>query len=51
MEIISVTYASSPSSDLLIQTLEFDNETAGMIRLTKLVITTRLKILRRLLAG
>ena len=33
MSIISVTYASSPSSDLLISTLEFNNETAGAIRL------------------
>ena len=30
---LSVTYASSPSSDLLISTLEFNNDTAGAIRL------------------
>jgi hypothetical protein len=35
MEILSITYASSPSSDLLIQTLEFNNETAGVIRLAQ----------------
>ncbi len=35
MPIISVTYASSPSSDLLISTLEFNNETAGVIRLAQ----------------
>jgi hypothetical protein len=35
MTILSVTYASSPSSDLLIPTLEFNNETAGVIRLAK----------------
>lgn len=28
MKTLSVTYASSPSSDLLIPTLEFNNETA-----------------------
>ena len=33
MTILSVTYASSPSSDLLIPTLEFKNEAAGVIRL------------------
>ena len=35
MPILSVTYASSPSSDLLIPTLEFNNETAGAIRLAQ----------------
>ena len=35
MSIISVTYASSPSSDLLIPTLEFKNEAAGVIRLAQ----------------
>ena len=35
MPILSVTYASSPSSDLLISTLEFNNETAGAIRLAQ----------------
>ena len=35
MTILSVTYASSPSSDLLISTLEFNNETAGVIRLAQ----------------
>ena len=35
MAIINVTYASSPSSDLLISTLEFNNETAGVIRLAQ----------------
>ena len=35
MTILSVTYASSPSSDLLIPTLEFNNETAGVIRLAQ----------------
>ena len=35
MPIISVTYASAPSADLLISTLEFNNETAGVIRLAK----------------
>jgi len=34
--ILSVTYASSPSSDLLIPTLEFNNEAAGVIRLAHL---------------
>ena len=33
--IVSMTYASSPSSDLLISTLEFNNETAGVIRLAQ----------------
>lgn len=32
---VSITYASSPSSDLLISTLEFNNETAGVIRLAQ----------------
>ena len=31
--IIEITYASAPSSDMLIPTLEFNNETAGVIRL------------------
>ena len=35
MKTLSVTYASSPSSDLLIPTLEFNNETAGVIRLAQ----------------
>jgi len=35
MALINVTYASSPSSDLLIPTLEFNNETAGVIRLAQ----------------
>ena len=35
MTLTSVTYASSPSSDLLISTLEFNNETAGVIRLAQ----------------
>ena len=35
MKTISVTYASSPSSDLLIPTLEFKNEEAGVIRLAQ----------------
>ena len=35
MKILSVTYASSPSSDLLIPTLEFNNEAAGVIRLAQ----------------
>ena len=33
--ILSVTYASSPSSDILIPTLEFNNEAAGVIRLAQ----------------
>ena len=33
--LINITYASSPSSDLLIPTLEFNNETAGVIRLAQ----------------
>lgn len=35
MTLISATYASSPTSDLLISTLEFNNETAGVIRLAQ----------------
>ena len=35
MNIVSVTYASSPSADLLIPTLEFNNEAAGVIRLAQ----------------
>ena len=35
MAILSITYASSPSSDLLIPTLEFKNEAAGVIRLAQ----------------
>ena len=35
MEIIGITYASSPSSDLLTPTLEFNNESAGVIRLAQ----------------
>ena len=35
MQIISVTYASSPSVDLLIPPLEFNNEAAGAIRLAQ----------------
>jgi len=35
MNTISVTYASSPSADLLIPTLEFKNEAAGVIRLAQ----------------
>ena len=35
MAILTITYASSPSSDLLILTLEFNNETAGVIRLAQ----------------
>ena len=35
MKTLSVTYASAPSSDLLIPTLEFNNETAGVIRLAQ----------------
>ncbi len=38
MALISVTYASSPSSDLLIPTLEFNNEAAGVIRLAQFFI-------------
>ena len=32
---ISITYASAPSEDLLIPTLEFNNELAGVIRLAQ----------------
>ena len=35
MPILSVTYASSPSSDLLIPALEFNNEAAGSLRLAQ----------------
>ena len=35
MKILSVTYASAPSVDLLIPTLEFKNEEAGVIRLAQ----------------
>lgn len=35
MKTISVTYASAPSADLLIPTLEFNNEAAGVIRLAQ----------------
>ena len=35
MTVISITYASAPSADLLIPTLEFNNETAGVIRLAQ----------------
>ena len=35
MALLKIIYASSPSSDLLIQTLEFNNETAGVIRLAQ----------------
>ena len=35
MALINVTYASAPSADLLIPTLEFNNETAGVIRLAQ----------------
>ena len=40
VHILSVTYASSPSSDLLISTLEFNNEAAGAIRLAQSFIET-----------
>ena len=33
--LINITYASSPSSDILISTLEFKNEEAGVIRLAQ----------------
>lgn len=33
MKTLSVTYASAPGADLLIPTLEFNNETAVVIRL------------------
>ena len=35
MKTLSVTYASAPSADLLIPTLEFKNEAAGVIRLAQ----------------
>ena len=35
MPTISITYASAPSANLLIPTLEFNNETAGVIRLAQ----------------
>ena len=35
MKTLSVTYASAPSADLLIPTLEFKNEQAGVIRLAQ----------------
>ena len=35
MKLLSVTYASAPSADLLIPTLEFNNEEAGVIRLAQ----------------
>ena len=35
MSLVSVTYASSPSSDPLIPMLEFNNEQAGVIRLAQ----------------
>ena len=35
MPILSVTYASAPSSEVLIPTLEFNNEAAGVIRLAQ----------------
>ena len=35
MKPLSVTYASAPSADLLIPTLEFNNEAAGVIRLAQ----------------
>ena len=35
MKSLSITYASAPSSDLLIPTLEFKNEAAGVIRLAQ----------------
>ena len=35
MKQLSVTYASSPSADILIPTLEFKNEAAGVIRLAQ----------------
>ena len=48
MHTISVTYASSPSSDLLISTLEFNNEAAGVIRLAQsfndVMVTTELAV-------
>ena len=35
MKPLSVTYASAPSADLLIPTLEFNNEAAGAIRIAQ----------------
>ena len=35
MKTLSITYASAPSADLLIPTLEFNNESAGVIRLAQ----------------
>ena len=35
MQTLSVIYASAPSADLLIPTLEFNNEAAGVIRLAQ----------------
>ena len=35
MKTLSVTYASAPSADILILTLEFKNETAGVTRLAQ----------------
>ena len=35
MTILNIVYASAPSADLLIQTLEFNNEAAGVIRLAQ----------------
>lgn len=35
MKALSITYASSPSSDLLISTLEVNNEQAGSLRLAQ----------------
>lgn len=35
MKTLSVTYASSPIAEILIPTLEFNNETAGVIRLAQ----------------
>ena len=35
MPILSVTYASAPSEEVLIPTLEFKNEAAGVIRLAQ----------------
>ena len=35
MKTLSITYASAPSSEVLIPTLEFNNETAGVIRLAQ----------------
>ena len=35
MTSLNIVYASAPSADLLIPTLEFKNETAGVIRLAQ----------------